>query len=175
MERSFNIEGMTSGNHESIRKGEHVTDLERLIAIENIRTLQSRYVRYADSKDWDALAGCFLPDASFIPHDLQGKPQVIMAGRDAIKERVSTSVGNGTALHHLLSYEIEVDSSTRARGVWAMEDWIDRSNDDSSTGASPPFKTMHGCGHYHATYEKVGGVWFIADLKLLRVKLEFAH
>jgi SnoaL-like domain len=152
-----------------------VTDLERLIAIEDIRTLQSRYVRYADSKDWDALVGCFLPDASFTPHDLQGRPQVIMTGRDAIKERVSTSVGNGTALHHLLSYEIEVESSTSARGVWAMEDWIDRSNDDCSTGAISPFKTMHGCGHYHATYEKVGGVWFIADLKLLRVKLEFTH
>jgi hypothetical protein len=25
-----------------------------------------------------------------------------------------------------------------------MEDWIDRSNDNSSTGAISPFKTMHG-------------------------------
>jgi SnoaL-like domain len=150
-------------------------DLEWLVAIEDIRTLQSRYVRYADQKDWDALVGCFLPEASFTPHDLDGKPVVVMAGRDAIKSRVSTSVGEGTARHHLLSYEIEVESPTRARGVWAMEDWIDRSMVDTPAGATPPFKTMHGQGHYHAAYEKVGGAWFIADLQLHRSKLELTH
>jgi SnoaL-like domain len=150
-------------------------NLERLVAIEDIRTLQSRYVRYADQKDWDALVGCFLPGATFTPHDLQGKPLVVMFGRDGIKARVSTTVGDGTALHRLFSYEIEVESPTRARGIWAMEDWIDRSNDDSSAGAALPFKTMHGCGHYHADYEKVGGVWFIANLRLHRVELELTH
>jgi len=44
-------------------EGTHMTDLERLIAIEDIRALQSRYVRYADLKDWQALAGLFLPMA----------------------------------------------------------------------------------------------------------------
>jgi hypothetical protein len=151
-----------------------MTDLERLIAIEDIRTLQSRYVRYADMKDWDALVGCFLPGASFTAYDLQEKPQVVMSGRGEIKDQISTFVADGTARHHLLSYEIEVESSTRARGIWAMEDWIDRSN-DNSTGTISPFKTMHGCGHYHAAYEKAGGIWFIADLKLYRVKLEFVH
>ena len=152
-----------------------MTDLERLLAIEEIRTLQSRYVRYADNKDWAALVGVFRPDASFTPYDVDGNPLLVMKGRDDIADRVSTSVGRGTVLHHLFSYEIDIQSPTRAHGVWAMEDWIDRSNDDSSTGAVAPFKTMHGSGHYHVDYEKVDGAWLITDLKLSRIKLEFTH
>lgn len=152
-----------------------MTYLERLIAIEDIRALQSRYVRSADLKDWQALVGLFLPNAVFTAYDVQGKPQVAMTGRDEIAKRVSTSVGKGTALHHLLSYEIEFHSRTRAHGIWAMEDWIDRSNDDGTTGALPAFKTMHGCGHYHTDYEKVDGDWFISGQKLHRVKLEFTY
>jgi hypothetical protein len=153
-------------------KGTHMTDLKRLIVIEDIRALQSSYVRYADLKDWQALVGLFLPDAAFTPYDAEGNPQVVMTGRDEIAKRVSASVGKGTALHHLLSYEIEVESPTRAHGIWAMEDWIDRSNDDAPAA---PFKTMHGCGHYHTDYEKVDERWFIAGQKLHRVKLEFTY
>jgi len=98
-----------------------------------------------------------------------------MTGRDAIAKWVSTSVGKGTALHHLLSYEIEIESPTRAHGIWAMEDWIDRSNDPGTTEAPAPFKTLHGCGHYHTEYEKVEGRWFIAGQKLHRAKLEFTY
>jgi hypothetical protein len=152
-----------------------MTDLERLIAIEDIRALQSSYVRYADLKDWQALVGLFLPDAAFIPYDVEGKPQVVMTGRDEIAKRVSSSVGKGTALHHLLSYEIGIESPTRAHGIWAMEDWIDRSNDPGTAEAPARFKTMHGCGHYHTDYEKVDGRWFIAGQKLHRVKLEFTY
>jgi hypothetical protein len=114
-------------------KGAQMTDLERLVAVEDIRTLQSRYVRYADLKDWLALVGLFLPDAVFTPYDVEGKPQVMMTGRDEIAKRVSNSVGSGAALHHLLSYEIEIESPTRAHGIWAMEDWIDRSGDKVPT------------------------------------------
>ena len=99
-----------------------MTDLKRLMAIEEIRALQSRYLRYADLKDWQARVGLFLPDAAFTPYDAEGSPQVVMTGRDQIAKRVSASVGKGTALHHLLSYEIEVESPTRAHGIWAMED-----------------------------------------------------
>jgi Zn-finger nucleic acid-binding protein len=152
-----------------------MTDLERLVAIEDIRNLQSRYVRYADLKDWQALAGLFLPGASFIPYGMDGAPVATMTGRDEIANTISASVGAGSALHHLFSYEIEIDSPTKARGVWAMEDWLDRTNDNSSTGAIASFKTMHGSGHYHAVYEKVDGAWFIADLKQTRTKLDFTH
>lgn len=156
-----------------------MNDLERLVAIEDIRRLQSRYVRYADLKDWKALAGLFLPKGRFTPYDTRGEALVTMTGREEIEGTINASVGAGSALHHLFSYEIDVDSPTRARGVWAMEDWLDRSNvedvPNSAAGPIPSFKTMHGCGHYHAVYEKVDGTWFIAQLELFRIKLEFTY
>ncbi|WP_445147227.1 nuclear transport factor 2 family protein [Dyella sp. Tek66A03] len=174
------------------------------MAIEDLRYLQARYVRYADAGDWRALAGLFLPEAPFIPHGVDGEPQVVMTGRGEIERRVSATVGSGTALHHLFSYEIDIDSPTKARGLWAMEDWIDRSKAVPAATASTkvrglwaaedpdgpgraaasadvveitdrPFRTMHGYGHYHAAYQKVDGSWFIAELKLFRIKLDFTY
>lgn len=152
-----------------------MTDLERLIAIEDIRRLQARYARLADAKDWRALAALFLPDGSFVSHDLAGQPQGSMRGRADLVRQIGAAVGAGTAIHHLLSYEIEVHSPTRAHAIWAMEDWVDRSAEAATAEAPLPFRTMHGCGHYHTDYEKVDGAWFIASQKLYRVKLEFTY
>jgi hypothetical protein len=152
-----------------------MTDLERLVAIESIRNLQSRYVRLADSKDWLGLANLFLPDGSFIPYGLDGKPQLTMLGRAQIAEEVSLSVGAGTAIHHLFSYEIEIRSATQAHGIWAMEDRVDRTRDHASSGSALPFRTLHGLGHYHVDYQKVDGTWFIANQKLFRTRLELTH
>jgi hypothetical protein len=149
-----------------------MTDLERLIAVEAIRSLQSRYVRYADAKDWAALADLFLATGSFIPYGMDGQPQAMMVGREQIRATISAAVGGGTAIHHLFSYEIELRSPSDAHGIWAMEDWIDRSNDESAIGTAAPFRTLHGLGHYHVDYEKVDGTWFIARQTLHRTKLE---
>lgn len=181
-----------------------MNDLERLVAIESLRQLQARYVRYADSGEWQALAGLFLPEAQFIPHGLNGEPQVVMTGRSEIERRVSAAVGSGMSLHHLFSYEIDIDSPTRARGLWAMEDRIDRRSAvpaarttakvrglwaaedrdepdrpaavaDGLKNAAPPFRTMHGLGHYHVAYEKVDEAWFIAELKIFRKQLDLTY
>ncbi|HMN47132.1 MAG TPA: nuclear transport factor 2 family protein [Povalibacter sp.] len=150
-----------------------MTDLEKLVAIEAIRNLQSRYVRLADSKDWLGLAHLFLPQGSFVPYGVDGKPQVAMLGREQICRMLSDAVGAGTAIHHLFSYEIEIRSPTRAHGIWAMEDWVDRSRDHGTAAA--PFKTLHGLGHYHVDYEKVDDAWFIANQKLYRTRLELTR
>lgn len=180
-----------------------MNDLERLVAIEELRALQARYVRHADVGEWPALAGLFLPDARFIPHGLDGHPRVTIAGRDGIVRHLAAMVGSGTALHHLYSWEIDIDSPTAARGLWAMEERIDRSNAVSETDATTkvrglwaaedwndsshvaatagirektqrPFRTMHGYGYYRAAYEKLDGSWFIAELKLFPTKLDFS-
>jgi hypothetical protein len=181
-----------------------MNDLERLVAIEGLRSLQARYVRYADAGDWRALAGLFLPDAQFTPYGMDGRPQMVMTGPAEIEQRVSGTVGSGTARHHLFSYEIDVDSLVQARGLWAMEDWIDRGDFIPAAGESEqarglqaaedwaradapadaadnleepgrPFRTMHGYGYYQVVYRKVDGLWFIADLKLFRTQLDFTY
>ncbi|WP_010188212.1 nuclear transport factor 2 family protein [Sphingomonas sp. PAMC 26605] len=40
-------------------------DLQRPVAIEDIRNLQARYVRLADGRDWQGLSHLFLPNAAF--------------------------------------------------------------------------------------------------------------
>jgi hypothetical protein len=139
-------------------------NLDQLIAGEEIRDLMARYVRFADTKQWDRLAGLFLANASFTPRKVDGSIWHQMSGRDEIARTIETSVGSAQPIHHLFSYELEFTSDKSVRGVWSMEDWIIRSDDGSG---------MHGLGHYHATYEKVDGTWFIASLDQTRTKLDF--
>jgi hypothetical protein len=61
--------------------------------------------------------------------------------------------------------EIEITSSTTARGIWAMEDRL----------RWPPggrFATLDGYGHYHETYEKIAGKWKIKSSKLTRLRVD---
>lgn len=145
--------------------------IERLIVIEDIRALQSRYVRLADSGDWQGLSELFLPDAPFTAYGVAGDVQTDLNGREAIAAGVAAGVGSGIVIHHLFSYEIDVQSPVRAHGVWAMEDWIDRSHETGTI----PFRTMRGYGHYHVDYAKTGEGWRIAGLKLQRTRLDYTY
>jgi hypothetical protein len=60
--------------------------------------------------------------------------------------------------------EIDVTSPDTATGIWSMEDsiwWPEGSRR----------KTLHGLGHYHETYQKIGGRWLIKTLKLTRLRV----
>jgi hypothetical protein len=138
-------------------------DLEQLIAIEEIRDVKARYVRYADYKRWDLLAGLFLPDATFTGYKVDRSIWFRMSGREEIQHAIAGRVGPAQPIHHLFSAEIEITSPSTARSIWSMEDWIFR----------PDGGTMHGYGHYHGRYEKIDGIWFIAELEQTRLKLDF--
>lgn len=149
-----------------------LSDLDRLVATEAIRSLQSRYVRLADGNEWRALADLFLPEGEFVTLDLKGKAQGRMAGRDEIYNRLTDLVGSARATHHLFSYEIELVAADRARGTWSMEDRIER---PAPGEPGEMITVLHGRGHYHVDYEKRGGTWFIASQTLHRSFLETAQ
>lgn len=143
--------------------------LEQLTAIEEIKTLKARYFRSMDTKDWDGFADVFAPGAvmdmsSEVP--ASDDPDAgITRGNKLIATFVRSHVGDVTTVHHGHMPEIEILSPTTARGVWAMEDklrWPEGS----------PIQTMHGYGHYHETYEVVGGAWHISTLTLTRLRLD---
>ena len=156
--------------------GPQLTNIERLTLADEIRELMARYVRYADEKRWDALAQLFTPDGSFTPLDVAGKPLAQMEGREAIARVIDASVGNATAIHHLFSYEIALESSSRATGIFAMEDLVVKPDGAEVAPASdsgvPAFRKLHGYGHYRATFAKASGEWAIAKLTLTRTKLD---
>jgi SnoaL-like domain len=156
-----------------------LTELERLVATDEIRELMARYVRYADHKQWHELAGLFVPDGTFTPHGVDGTVIVRMAGREDIARKINAAVGSATAIHHLFSYEVTLRSPASARAIFSMEDWIVRPDHellvrDAETGIEP-FRTLHGYGHYHGAYERIDGTWFIAELTQTRLKLDFTY
>jgi hypothetical protein len=148
--------------------------VERLSIIEDLRRLMARYVRSADHHRWQDLVGLFTPDGTFTPHKPDGSVWVRMEGRDKIAEIVSSNGPDDVLVHHLFSDEIDVESATSARGVWAMEDIITRP-ENAEVNEQFPFKGMHGFGHYDARFVKVDGSWYIAELEQTRLRLDFTY
>jgi hypothetical protein len=155
-------------------------DLETLDAIEDIRALEARYARYADRKRWADLADLFTEDGWFRPLDVEGNAIANMAGRkDIATQLASRTSGDVQPIHQLLTHEIDVESPTTARAVWAMADLIFRGDsavpEQEQGEALPPYRAMRGWGHYHVTYRKVAGQWRIATRTQTRTRLEFTY
>lgn len=143
-----------------------MNDLERLLAIEEIKQLKARYFRFVDTKDWEAYRSVFADD---VVVDVSASvPNGLVTGGDAAVELARRSLaGDVTSVHHGHCPEIEIVSLTQARGIWAMEDRL-------SWGAASAFpgQTMHGMGHYTETYEKTDR-WRIKTMKLTRLRCDF--
>jgi hypothetical protein len=140
-----------------------MTDIEKLLALEEIKALKARYFRFVDTKDWAGLRGLFADDARFDAESgvgaVDGANVFVAAARDGLAGCVS--------VHHGHCPEIAFTSETTATGIWAMEDrlrWED--------GTSGPLHTLHGYGHYHETYAKISDRWLITSWKLTRLRLD---
>jgi hypothetical protein len=142
-----------------------LTDIETLLAIEEIKGLKARYFRYVDTKDWAGFEGLFSPDAVFdISDDVPG---CIVIGAARIAETASKPLAGVVSVHHGHCPEIEIVTDTTARGIWAMEDTL-RWPDEPDA----PLRSLHGWGHYLETYERVAGRWYIKTMKLRRLRVD---
>jgi hypothetical protein len=150
-------------------------DIDRLTIIENLRRLMARYVYIADHQRWPELAALFTPDGTFTPHNVDGSVLRRMNGRDEIAASIAASVGPGAVvIHHLFSDEIDVDSASSARGVFAMEDLISRPASTDESGRAQ-FTSMHGYGHYRPRFTKADGRWYISELVQTRLRVDFTY
>jgi SnoaL-like protein len=147
--------------------------LERLIAIEEIKQMKARYFRCVDTKDWQGFADVFTPDAEFHSTWVSNADGGIIRGNQEIANIIGGQMEDLLSVHHGYMPEIDVTSSTTASGVWAMEDYLKRAGGEGvrRSGGSGTW-SMHGFGHYHEIYEKVDGEWRIASLKVTRIRLE---
>ena len=139
-----------------------MTDLERLLAIEEIKQLQARRVRCVDFKDWKTYATLHSPDMQHDNDAFGGK----VAGLDAVIERVKKAVERAVTIHHVHSSEIEMTSPTTAKGIWVLED---RLTWEYPEGGG---KWKHGFGHYHDTYAKLNGAWVFTSRRFTRIRVE---
>lgn len=143
-----------------------MTEVERLLAIEEIKTLFSRRLRYMDTRQWHLYAGLHTPDATTEAYSTASAPIV---GADAIAMAIKRYMTGGrapiTSVHHAHTPEIEFLSDDEATGIWPMEDHLWWRNGDRD-------ETLHGYGHYHERYRRTAGGWRIAWRKLTRLRVD---
>lgn len=135
--------------------------VERLAICEDIRQLMARRVRALDTRDWETYAACHAPDfvasGVFSPGD----------GRDAMMAGLMKVYAGIQSLHIAHSPEIEVISSTRARGYWQLADRLTWSEDGVDHWA-------HGWGYYECTYRVVDAAWVFASRTLTYLHRELS-
>jgi hypothetical protein len=145
-----------------------MTDVERLIAIEEIKKLKARYFRCMDVKDWAGMRHVYAPDAEA---DFRiESPDGLVKGADRIVDYTRSAVEKVTTIHHGHMPEITLVSDTEATGIWAMEDllfWPEGEGLQRANGSR--IRRLHGFGHYHETYRKHGSEWRIQTLRLSRL------
>lgn len=144
--------------------------LDTLVAIEAIKRTKAEYFRSVDEQDWDALVAIFTPNAEtdmregVEPHDpalLDRDPAAFVRNTAYVLTGVKTA-------HFGYMPRIDVLSETTAEVVWSMEDWL------WIPPGNPvlPAGVMHGWGHYHDRYAKIGDRWLLSATRLTRVRLE---
>ena len=129
--------------------------IEKLKALEEIRLLKSRRDRAADTKDWALYESLHAPDHQ--SHN--GDYPAWTSAREMIAN-VSQIMGPAlTTMHHSHTPEIEFDTATTARGIWAMTGLSVWKQD----GEDQWFRAF---GHYHETYEKQADRWLFTSRRL---------
>jgi hypothetical protein len=128
-----------------------MSELEWLVALEEIRQLKARRDRYADAHDWDAYEALHVPDQ--YSHNEGFDPWT--SSKEMI-ENVARLMNDMITIHHSYDPDIIFDSRTRARGIWAMTAAsVSRTGDGASWSI--------GYGYYYETYEKRDGRWLFSS------------
>ncbi len=143
-----------------------MTDIERLLAIEEIKRLKSKYFYYLDHKDWARWkAEVWTSDARL------EVPEVSMdvVGVDNIIKFTSESAGNQVSTHYGHMPDIEILSDDTAKGIWAMEDILRLPKDQPSVYG---YTYLHGFGHYHENYVRLPIGWRLKSTRLTRLYVE---
>ena len=108
-----------------------------LADIEAIKQLKARYFRFLDLKRWDEFGQLFTEDGHLDASD--DVPDAVVTGRAAIVDVVRGGVGEAITLHHGHMPEIEITGPGRARGIWAMEDYLEFPGEPPALVESPVF------------------------------------
>ena len=133
-----------------------MTDLEWLVALEEIRQLKARRDRYVDAHDWDAYQALHAPDHTSYHATLTGDDEQVAwtSSEEMIRnvKHVMTEI-NPVTIHHSYDPEIVFDSKTNARGIWAMT----AATVNEGADGKPVWEITYG--NYYETYEKRDGRW----------------
>jgi hypothetical protein len=144
-----------------------IDDHYYLLGMERIRGVKARYCRYIDTKQWTRLPSLFTEDCRF--EGLGSAP----AGADVATfvSSVSARLQNTISVHHCHMPEIVLTGPASARGVWAMEDYVEW-QDGSLAKETLGHRGFRGYGHYEEEYRSEHGEWKISFLRLTRLRID---
>ena len=130
--------------------------------VEAIKRLKARYFRTMDTKDWAGMRQVFTDG---VVMDTSSSGGGVITGADDFMAFLEETLADVITVHHGHTPEIEVTSPTSASGIWALEDLL----------VWPNGLRLEGYGHYHESYEKVGGEWLIASSTLTRLHMDVTN
>jgi hypothetical protein len=130
--------------------------------IEAIKQLKARYFRMMDTKDWEGMRRVFTDDVMV---DTSASGGGVVTGAAEFLAFLEPVLRDAITVHHGHMPEIELTSSSTAAGIWALQDII----------VWPDGTRLEGYGHYHETYELVGGEWRIASSTLTRLHMDVTN
>ncbi len=129
---------------------------KRLEEVEAIKRLKYRYMRCLDTKQWDEMAGCFVPDAT-TSYGVRHSPAGVEAIMDFMRKHNLPDV---ITMHHVHHPEIELTGAGTARATWALQDYVISLPGDWS---------LHGSALYQDEYVKLDGEWKIKHTGYKRI------
>ena len=142
-------------------------DVERLIAIEEIKQVKAKYFWGLDHRDWDLWRReVWAPDGRLEVPEFRAEPFTPL---EDVIAYVAESTGDQISVHHGHMPIIEFTSDMTAKVIWAMEDRLYRSKEYPLFDGS---MTLHGFGHYHETYVRLDAGWRIRSSRLTRLRVE---
>ena len=139
--------------------------LAELLALEALKRLKACYCYGIDQQDWQLWREqVFAPGASMsvpsIGKTVTGVEPIITW----VKERWTDMI----SVHHAHMPDLEILSSTDARGRWAMDDRLYR-----RSAPNEPYRLMlHGFGYYDEIYVRLDNGWRILSTTLTRLHVE---
>ncbi|VWX49585.1 nuclear transport factor 2 family protein [Novosphingobium sp. 9U] len=144
-----------------------MTEIERLLAIEAIKTVKAKYFYGLDHKDWDLWRQeVFASDATL--HVPEARPEPWL-GIESIIAWVSASTADQVSVHHGHMPIIDFTSDSTASGIWTMEDRLYRTREHPLEGGHT---YLHGFGHYRERYVLTDRGWRIHSTQLTRLRVE---
>lgn len=136
---------------------------DELLELEAIKQLKARYFRYLDTKQWDLWRSLFADDCAL--------PGNRYESVDDLVKTIAAERQHATTVHQGHTPELVLISPVKARGIWAMSDYV-RFREKVAEGRAQGFYGFVGAGHYEEEYVKLDGQWKIASMRLTRIRVD---
>lgn len=150
-----------------------MNDIERLVAIEEIKQCKARYWRAIDSKDFELLRTVMADDVVFdtseSTHDpVRGQLPLFPAKHEPSRSleevirNANKAMGSDVQSAHMGHIpEITLTSDTTAEAIFPFEDRVLKHG----------YGAFNGYGYYTDTFEKINGEWRVKTSKINRYRV----